>query len=62
MFVVVCTSCRDCNSQAVSIFENEPTQEQIDEVLESIGGMQCINSIVYELTYEEIITAEIYPR
>ena len=61
MFVVVCTSYRDCNSQAVAIFDSEPTQEQVDEVSESIGVMWCINSITYELNYGEIVTGEIYP-
>jgi len=59
MFVVVCTSCKDCNSQAVGLFTNEPTDEQIAEVKDSIGGMFCINSKVYELEDGEIVAGEI---
>ena len=60
MFVVVCTSCRDCNSQAVAVFEKEPTPEQVDEVSESIGGMWCIQSKIYNVPDGEIVKGEIY--
>ena len=60
MFVVVCTSCRACNLQAVAIFDSEPTQEQVDEVSESIGGMWCIHSEIYDVSDGEIATGEMY--
>ena len=52
MYVVVCTSCPNCNSQAVAIFSQKPSQEQIDKVAESIGGMRCIQDRVYRVSRE----------
>ena len=44
MFVVIVTSCNDCNLQSVGIFENKPSQADIDEVDKRNGGMRCNRS------------------
>lgn len=60
MFIVVCISCEACNSQAVSLFANEPTDEEVDNVADSIGAMFCIRKNVYEVSENEIVTDKIY--
>jgi len=59
MFVVVCISCTECNEQAVGLFTEKPTKEQIDEIKDCIGGMRCIVSHVYELSDGDIRTSPI---
>lgn len=59
MYVVVCTSCGDCNSQAVATFANYPTEEQIDKVKESIGDMWCIQQKVYNVPDNEIVEGKL---
>ena len=49
MFIVVSTSCKDCASQGVGVFEKPPSKEEIDKVEQAIGGMYCIYSQIYEV-------------
>jgi hypothetical protein len=59
MYVVVCTSCVNCNSQAVAVFANKPTEKQVEEVKESAGGMFCIHSEIYDIPEGEIVNGSI---
>lgn len=59
MFIVVCTACRDCGScQAVGLFPNKPTDDEVRKVNDSIGGMWCIRIKTYELSEGEIVINE----
>ncbi len=59
MYVLVCRSCEDCGSTSVGLFEEIPTEEQIDEAEDLIGGMWCIASKVYKLNIGEITEEEL---
>ena len=60
MYIIVCTSCTGCNSEAIAVFENEPTEEQIEKVKEAAGDLWCIRSKIYHVTDGEIAKGEIY--
>ena len=49
-----------CCSLHFSCFANEPTEEQVDEVKEEIGGMWCIQVKIYNVPDGEIVKGEIY--
>jgi len=56
MYIVVCTSCLDCGSQAVGLFAVKPSDMEIYEMRRSIGGMYCIQDKVYEVEAGEFAT------
>lgn len=54
MHLLIAQSCRDCNSQAVRLSRNKPTEEIKRELADSIGGMYCIR--VMEVEIKELDT------
>ena len=59
-FVLVCSSCSECNKQAVGLFDHDPTATEVAEVSNKIGGMRCIDDKVYQLIVGESTGGELY--
>lgn len=49
LWVVVATSCSDCNSIGAAAFDHKPSDEEVEVVKSHIGGMFCIKEHVFEL-------------
>lgn len=48
-WVVVAAACRDCGSDtAIRILSTEPTDKQLEEVRDALGGMFCIQTNVVQ--------------
>ena len=59
MYILVCRSCENCGSAtSVGLFKQIPTEEQIIEAEDLIGGMWCIAHGVYKLKIGEITQHE----
>lgn len=55
LFIGFVQSCNNCgNLIAVKKFNNYPTQEELKELSNSIGGMYCIQEYIFELEDDEI--------
>ena len=60
MYILVSNSCADCGDEvSVGLFKKKPTAEQIREAEDTIGGMFCITTNVFELNVGEITAEEI---
>ena len=44
IWVVIATSCSECNSQGVKIFDHVPSETEVSLVEDAIGGMWCITT------------------
>ena len=55
MYVLICTSCADCCSKSVGLFDKYPTGEQIYAAKDLIGSMLCITYAVYEINVGEVV-------
>ena len=49
LYVVVATSCNNCDAQGVGVFDHQPTEDEINAVDLSIGGMFCIQTNTYKV-------------
>ena len=47
IYVVVCISCKACGGEVrVASFEDKPSEEDVQLVADSMGGMNCIKTVV----------------
>lgn len=59
MFVLLCQKCNSCGGEmAMKMFHENPSEEQIEEVKQALGGNFCINNYVFELRDDEIVLKE----
>lgn len=59
-FVIVATACSDCNEQAVALFYNQPTTEDLKRVEEEIGGMWCIKTRIFKREWSDDAGHEVF--
>jgi len=62
MWIVVAISCSDCNSMAVASFDHRPSEDEVNAVSKTIGGMYCITEYIFESQLNgESVEKELHP-
>lgn len=50
MWIAIAVTCSECgNEKAIQAFSEKPSDKQISELKDSLGGMWCIESVCVEV-------------
>jgi hypothetical protein len=48
-WLLIYTSCWDCNRELYKLFSKRPSEEEVREQADAIGGMTCLRARVIEV-------------
>ena len=46
VWTVLAKSCSSCNRMAIGTFHTEPTEEEIESVIDKCDGLNCIHTYI----------------
>lgn len=62
MYIIIAVTCDGCGNKAAVMLHdkgNRPTPEEVDELVDKLGGNYCIHKTVIEINPGEIVETEL---